>query len=98
MKIVNKRKFFISNFVILSIIIISLLFVSKYTFSNENISYSKTYIQVGDTLWNIAEEQQSKNKYYKDKEIREIIRDIKKVNNLKSSSLSIGQELKIPTT
>lgn len=98
MRIINKRKFLVSNLIIISIIIISLLFISKYSFSNEKISYSKTYIQVGDTLWNIAEEQQSKNKYYKDKEIREIIRDIKKVNNLKSSDLSVGQELKIPIT
>ena len=35
--------------------------------------------------------------YYKDKEIREIINDIKKVNKLKSSNLSVGQEIKIPT-
>ena len=34
--------------------------------------------------------------YYKNKDIREIIYNIKEVNNLESSSLYVNQELMIP--
>lgn len=97
MKIVNKKKFLATNIVIMLFIFITLLFISKCTLSHADITYTKTYIEFGDTLWNIAQEQQNNNNYYKDKEIREIINDIKKVNNLKSCNLSVGQEIKIPT-
>ena len=47
-------------------------------------------------MWEIAEIEQQKNPYYKDKDVRDIIQNIKKVNKLKVSNLKIGQELKIP--
>lgn len=97
MKIVNKKKFFTTNIMILLFIFTILFFISKCTLSHTDIIYTKTYIEFGDTLWNIAKEQQNSNNYYKDKEIREIINDIKKVNNLKTCNLSVGQEIKIPT-
>lgn len=98
MKIVNKKKFLTTNIVIILFICIILLLISKCTLSHVDITYTKTYIEFGDTLWNIAKEQQNNNNYYKDKEIREIISDIKRVNNLKSCNLSVGQEIKIPIT
>ncbi len=98
MKIVNKKKFLTTNIVIILFIFTILLLISKCTLSHADIEYTKTYIEYGDTLWNIAQEQQNNNNYYKDREIREIISDIKKVNNLKSCNLSVGQEIKIPTT
>ncbi len=97
MKIVNRQKFLTTNIVIILFIFILLLFISKCTLSHADIRYTKTYIESGDTLWNIAREQQNNNNYYKNTEIREIISDIKKVNNLKSCNLSVGQEIKIPT-
>ncbi|HBC85289.1 MAG TPA: hypothetical protein DCZ30_07930 [Clostridiales bacterium] len=98
MKIVNKKKFLTTNIVIILFIFIILLLISKCTLSHADIEYTKTYIEYGDTLWNIAQGQQNNNNYYKDREIREIITDIKKVNNLKSCNLSVGQEIKIPIT
>lgn len=98
MKIVNKKKFLTTNIVMILFIFIILLLISKCTLSHADIEYTKTYIEYGDTLWNIAQEQQNNNNYYKDREIREIITDIKKVNNLKSCNLSVGQEIKIPIT
>lgn len=97
MKIVNGKKFLTTNIIILLFIFIILSFISKCTLSHADITYTKTYIESGDTLWNIAQQQQQNNNYYKDKEIREIVCDIKKVNNLKSCNLSVGQEIKIPT-
>ena len=96
MKIINKKKFITTNIIILFFIFIVLCIISRSTLSRSEITFTKTYIEFGDTLWNIAEEQQNQNSYYKDKEIREIINDIKKVNKLKSSNLSVGQEIKIP--
>ncbi len=97
MKIINKKKFLTTNIVMIMLILIILIFISKCTLSHVDIGYSKTFIESGDTLWNIAQYQQKSNNYYKNKEIREIISDIKKVNNLKSCNLSVGQEIKIPT-
>lgn len=97
MKIINKKKFLTTNIVMIMLILIILIFISKCTLSHVDIAYSKTFIESGDTLWNIAQHQQKSNNYYKNKEIREIISDIKKVNNLKSCNLLVGQEIKIPT-
>jgi len=47
-------------------------------------------------LWSIAERESENNNYYKDKDVREIIYDLKKINNLSNSNLAEGQEIKIP--
>lgn len=57
MKIKNKKKFILSNFILFSILFISLsilLFISNITFLTAEISYTETYIEAGDTLWQIA--------------------------------------------
>ena len=74
-----------------------LIYMAKGTFSTNIINYTETYIEEGDTLWKIALIQQKNNEYYKDKEIREIVNDLKKVNNLKKSNLSVNQKIIIPT-
>lgn len=97
MKIVNKRRFFTTITLIILFVLVNLIFISKCTLSHADINYTETYIELGDTLWNIAQDQQENNNYYKDTEIREIISDIKKVNNLQKSELSVGQKIIIPT-
>ena len=96
MKIKNKKKFIISNLIVFSILFIG-IYVSKATLSNSMIHYTETYIEEGDTLWKIASCEQKYNEYYKNKEIREIVNNIKSVNNLKSSNLTVGQKIIIPT-
>ena len=65
--------------------------------SCDNIpEYSTIIITKGDTLWNIAKSNQKNNGYYKDKDIRYIINDIMKENNLSSSDIIVNQELLIP--
>ncbi len=61
------------------------------------MEYTSIYVDYGDTLWNIAERQKQSNEYYKKRDVRDIIADIKRVNNLSSSELQISQELRIPT-
>ena len=62
----------------------------------EKISYNKIYVYNGDTLWSIAEEQKESNSYYKSKDVRYIIYDIKNINHMEDSNVFEGQELYIP--
>lgn len=96
MKIVNVKKFIRSILIILGIILCLTLFISKSTLSHKEIEYKIIYVSEGDTLWNIAKSNQLSNKYYKNKDIRYIINDLIKINNLSNSNLKVNQELVIP--
>ena len=95
-KIIEPRRFFISILVITILISICFLLFSSRTYSHGEISYYNKYINIGDTLWNIAKEEQKNNMYYQSKNIEFIIEDIKLKNNLENSYLKEGQILKIP--
>lgn len=98
MKIVNKRKFIRSIVILFSIIMfILILFSNNVALSHQELQYKAVYVDNGETLWKIATAELSTNKYYKNTDIREIIRDIKTINNLNSSVLQVGQKLEIPT-
>lgn len=95
MKIVNKTKFvrMISIFIILLGVIV---IFSKNTYSKVEISYKEDYIYSGDTLWSIAENEIENNKYFENKDIRNVVYELKSVNNFSSSELYEGQKIKIP--
>lgn len=94
MRIVNKKKFIRMITFIAGIIIISLIGFSNISFSKGEIKTKTIYVSSGDTLWTIAAEQQENNLYYEDKDIRDIIYEIKKINNLENNSnLISGQKL-----
>lgn len=95
-KIVNHRKF--KRRIILIVFIVSciLLNINNTVSSEDKIEYKTLTITRGDTLWSVAKTEQETNEYYKDRDIREIISNIKKINNLDSSNLYIEQNLKIP--
>lgn len=95
MKIVNIKKFIRS--IVILFVVIGGLFFSKASLSYKEIEYTSLYVDYGDTLWKIAENQQNTNAYYRNKDIRDIVYDIKKTNNLTSSDIYVAQELKIPT-
>ena len=97
MRIKNLKRF-ITFIVSMFIITLSIcLFISNNSFSHSDSINKKTiYTSYGDTLWSIAQNEQANNKYYKNKSVREIIEDIKNVNNMKTSNLSSSQELLIP--
>jgi len=74
-------------------IFISLLFIYLWDRS-ENNNYSHVImvtVNEGDTLWNIAE----KHRYGK-ADIRKIISEIKKINNLNGEFIYPGQQLAVP--
>lgn len=99
MKIVNMKKFLRSMLILLGIVIAIILFFPKATLShNENghLNYENISVAQGDTLWSIATYQQQNNPYYTEKDVRDIISELKRVNQLADTSLQIGQTLRIP--
>ena len=82
--------------IVLAIIALNSIFSVSKSYSKVEVEYKSEYASYGDTLWSIAERESKNNKYYQDKEVREIIYDLKKINNLSNSNLSEGQEIKIP--
>ncbi len=97
LKIVNLSKFVRSILVILGIIICISLFISNISFSHTETKYKTVYTSNGDTLWSIAKEEKNSNSYYSNKDVRDIVNNIKSINNLSTSDLSIGQKLIIPS-
>lgn len=97
MKIKSKKKFVRAICLIIGIAALINIIISGKTLSHEELKYKSVSVISGETLWDIAKEEQESNRYYKDKDIRDIIENIKELNNLKSSSLTIDQILEIPT-
>ena len=97
LKIVNMKKF-IRSLVIVMLSILFLLFIGfSSTYSKGNVRYKEQYIYQGDTLWSIAEEELKENKYYENEDIRNIVNEIKNINNMDSANLKVGQKIQIPT-
>lgn len=96
MKIVNIKKFIRSITIVVLIIIGLSLLISNATYSHGEKQYKTIYVSEGDTLWNIAKTNQSINDYYKGKDVRYILNDLINVNNLKSTTITVNQELRIP--
>ncbi len=96
LKIVNFSKFVRSIVIIGLIVFISLLICNK-SFSHTETNYKKIYVSDGDTLWGIASLEKENNLYYANKDIRDIVSNIKYVNNLTNSTLYNNQELVIPS-
>jgi len=93
----NKRKFIRSITITIGLIIFLILILSNVSFSHTEINYKEIAVSSGDTLWSIARYEKSNNLYFEDKDVRDIIDEIKFLNNLSSSNLSIGDKLNIPT-
>ncbi len=95
-KIVNLRRFVISNVVLFVVIFTCVIAVLNNTYSYTEPKYKTVYAEEGDTLWNIANIEKGQNEYFKNTDVRDIIKNIKKVNNLEASNLNVGQKLLIP--
>lgn len=94
MKIVNMKKFLRMTLIVFVIIVGISLYFSNVSFSKGDIKTKTVNVTKGDTLWSIAREEQENNAYYENKDIRDIIYEIKKINKLdNNSNLKIGQRL-----
>ena len=96
MKIVNVKKFIRTISVLVILILIIILFSNK-TYSKVDTKYKEESIILGDTLWSISQEEAKSNKYFENKDIREIVSEIKRINKLDNLDLREGQKLLIPT-
>ena len=96
-KIVNKKKFVFSVFIIfVSILGISLLFCTS-SYSSGDVKYKEVEVINGDTLWSIAREENRNNSYYEGKDIRFVVYEIDKLNNIGNNILREGDIIKVPT-
>ena len=95
-RIVNFRRFLISNVVLFVGVFVLISAIVNNTYSYTEPKYKTIYTEEGDTLWNIANIEKSQNEYYKNKDIRYIVSSIKEVNDLNVSDLNVGQKLLIP--
>ncbi len=90
--ITNRHRFF--TFLVLMTVCVNILFIYLYMPKNTQAdAVEKTQcitVCSGDTLWSIAEEHHGSS------DIRNAVYEIKKLNDLKSSDLVIGQELLVP--
>lgn len=94
MKIVNRKKLIKTLTIMLSLILVMIIYFSNISFSKEEVKKKTIYVSSGDTLWGIAMQEQETNSYYQDKDIRNIVYEIKKLNNLQNNTnLSVGQKL-----
>ena len=91
LKIVNKKRFIISIFLlILVFVIIFVITVYANETARSDTEYEQYIVAPGDTLWDIASE------YKKEKDIRTYLYKLKKINDIKTSEISIGMKIKLP--
>jgi len=80
--------------VVLTIVaMLSLLITSVYAIdvnSKKQIEYKSMVVKSGDSLWSIASNNNG------NKDIRTIIREIKKINNISQNTINIGDILMVP--
>lgn len=94
MRIVNMKKFIRMVILIIGIIVITSICFCNISFSKGEIKTKSIYVSSGDTLWTIASEEKENNLYYENKDIRDIVYQIKKLNSIdNNSNLIEGQKL-----
>lgn len=95
-RIINKYKFIRSITILLCLISIATCIANHKTYSNSETKYKTEYVVKGETLWEIAEEEIQKNAYFQDEDIQNVILELKEINQMTTSNLSEGMEIKIP--
>lgn len=92
--IVNAKRFFTFItliFLVLAIIVITIINSSKAHGSQYSQTYKEYYVVEGDSLWNI-----SKKFIPEGYDIRRMIYEIKKANDMEDGYIYAGKTIKIP--
>lgn len=98
MRIVNRKKFIKMVIIILGVVFAFGIYFSNISFSKGEVKQKTIYVSSGDTLWSIAMNEKENNHYYEDKDVRDIIYEIRKANALDNYSyLKVGQKLIVNT-
>ena len=96
MKYINRYKKRMILLILLIGVVIFIISTYTYTYSESIKIFKEEYVISGDTLWSIAEHEAENNLYFKGEDIRNIISELKNINNIKSSYLKVGQKILIP--
>ena len=88
-KIQRKRCTFFFTIVALILVAITLLATTQ-SYGSQEQNYITVRVQQGDTLWEIARQHGVEN------DIRKTVHNIQRANQLQSSVLHIGMDLKVP--
>lgn len=88
----NKKRFIIIICVLISVIISTTVLVTRRPEGKSNEVYQEHLVKYGDTLWDIATDITDGSK-----DIRRVIFEIKKINDLSTPDLCVGQLIKLPT-
>lgn len=86
----NKRRFTSLVTVFVLVFVLMSMAVIAGAHESEKAYFEMIKVRQGDTLWEIA------NKHCTNKDVREYIYDIKKLNNLEDSYIYVGQSLYLP--
>ena len=95
-RIVNKYKFIRSMTILLCILGIIICITNHKTYSKSETKYKTEYVVKSETLWEIAEKEIQKNAYFQNKDIQNVILELKEINHMETSNLFEGMEIKIP--
>ncbi len=88
----RRKNNYILRLLIITFLILFIITTYVYKISgNKMIEYREITVEDGDSLWNIALKHSDGSN-----DLREIVYEIKKFNNLKDVVLQPGQKLKIP--
>ena len=82
--------------ILISVLFLGLLIFFNVSYSNSEVEYKNRIVSRGETLWSISKDEQENNKYSENEDIRKIIFEIRKINELPNNELYEGLELKIP--
>lgn len=96
LKVKDRKKF--NRFLLFTFLLFTIVSYLLISMINQNVAkgfqnkleYKEIVVKNGDTLWSIAESLKE------DKDIRETVYEIKKLNGIKSDELFIGDKLIIP--
>jgi len=97
MIIKDKKKFLRLVVVGVGIMILINVIIFNKAFSHQEVNYKTVSVSNGDTLWSIAKLEKEENSFYEGRDVRDIVQEIKKINNLGTANLKVNQTLEIPT-
>ena len=95
-RIINKYKFISSITILLFILGMIVCITNHKTYSSSEIKYKTEYVITGETLWEIAEKEIQENAYFQNKNIQNVILELKEINHMTTSNLFEGMKIKIP--
>ena len=90
-RIVNKRRFTLALFLLFISFLCAFMLMFNAVSGEEKIIYKDYVVVKGDTVWKIADINTGN-----DRDVREIVYEIVKVNNIKNQTIYPGQTIQVP--